>query len=169
MRFPGLLLGRMLKPRQTMNKTMRIYLDLCCFNRPYDDQSQVRVRLETEAKLSLQDKVRSGTCELVWSAVLDLENSKNPFIEHMQAIAQWRMLAANHVMAGPKVLAIAEPLVASGVHVFDALHVASAVAGEADLFITTDDRLLKRVRNLKDVKVFFPADALAFLENWYEH
>ena len=69
---------------------MRIYLDLCCFNRPYDDQSQVRIRLETEAKLSLQDKVRCGECELVWSAVLDLENSKNPFIEHMQAISQWR-------------------------------------------------------------------------------
>jgi hypothetical protein len=60
------------------NKTMRSYLDLCCFNRPYDDQSQVRVRLETEAKLSLQDKVRSGECTLVWSAVLDLENSKKP-------------------------------------------------------------------------------------------
>jgi hypothetical protein len=39
---------------------MLIYLDLCCFNRPYDDQSQMRVRLETEAKLAIQDKVRSG-------------------------------------------------------------------------------------------------------------
>lgn len=44
---------------------MRLYLDLCCFNRPYDDQSQLRVHLETEAKLSLQDKVRNGVCELV--------------------------------------------------------------------------------------------------------
>ncbi len=101
--------------------------------------------------------------------MLDLENSKNPFIEHMQAISQWRALAINHVMAGPDVLAIATPLVASGVHAFDALHVASAVVGQADLFITTDDRLFKRVRHLLDVKVFFPADALAFLENWYEH
>jgi len=148
---------------------VRIYLDLCCFNRPYDDQSQLRVHLETVAKLSLQDKVRSGECALVWSAVLDLENSRNPFIEHTHAISQWRALAANHVMAGPEVMAIAEPLVADGVHAFDALHVASAVVGQADLFITTDDRLLKRVRHLKAVKVFFPADALAFLENWYEH
>lgn len=148
---------------------MRIYLDLCCFNRPYDDQTQIRVRLETEAKLSLQDKVRSGTCELVWSAVLDLENSKNPFIAHMQAISQWRTLAASHVMAGSEVLSIAQPLMNYGVHAFDALHVASAVAGKADLFITTDDRLLKRVRNLNSLKVFFPAEALAFLENWYEH
>ncbi len=58
---------------------MRIYLDLCCFNRPYDDQGQTRVRLETEAKLVLQQKVRDGQCELVWSAILDFENSKSPF------------------------------------------------------------------------------------------
>lgn len=148
---------------------MLIYLDLCCFNRPYDDQSQLRVRLETEAKLSLQDKVRGGECQLVWSAVLDLENSKNPYLEHMQAISQWRTLAANHVMADAQVVAIAETLRASGVHAFDALHVASAMVGKAELFITTDDRLLKRVRHLQDIKVMFPAEALAFLENWYEH
>ena len=58
---------------------------------------------------------------------------------------------------------------AGGVHAFDALHLASAVVGKADLFITTDHRLLKRVRHLQDVSVFFPAEALAFLENWYEH
>jgi len=148
---------------------MLMYLDLCCFNRPYDDQSQVRVRLETEAKLSLQDKVRGGACQLVWSAVLDLENSKNPYLEHMQAISQWRALATHHVMANAQVMAMAEPLVASGVHTFDALHVASAMVGKAELFITTDDRLLRRVRHLQDIKVMFPVDALAFLENWYEH
>ena len=53
-------------------------------------------------------------------------------------------------------------------HAFDALHLASAVVGKADLFITADHRLLKRVRHLQDVRVFFPAEALAFLENWYE-
>jgi predicted nucleic acid-binding protein len=87
----------------------------------------------------------------------------------MQAISQWRLLAANHVMAGPEVMAIAEPLLTGGVHALDALHVASAVVGKADLFITTDDRLLKRLRHLQNVKAFFPAEALAFLENWYEH
>ena len=48
---------------------MRIYLDLCCFNCPCDDQSQLRVHLEAVAKLSLQNKVCSGECALVWAAV----------------------------------------------------------------------------------------------------
>ena len=29
----------------------RIYLDVCCLNRPFDDQNQPRIRLESEAIL----------------------------------------------------------------------------------------------------------------------
>lgn len=43
---------------------MRIYLDNCCFNRPFDNQSQLRVRLETEAKLWIQERVAAGEIEL---------------------------------------------------------------------------------------------------------
>jgi len=50
---------------------MRIYLDMCCFNRPYDDQGPARIRLETEAKVLLQQKVKDAECDLVWSAALD--------------------------------------------------------------------------------------------------
>lgn len=39
---------------------MRIYLDNCCFNRPYDDQSQFKIRIESEAKLAIQEKVKMG-------------------------------------------------------------------------------------------------------------
>ena len=71
-------------------------------------------------------------------------------------------------MAGPEVIARAEMLLARGVHEFDALHVASALAGRADLFATTDDRLQRHLQSLSDIKIMFPADALAFMENWYE-
>ncbi|HPT57439.1 MAG TPA: PIN domain protein, partial [Casimicrobium sp.] len=49
---------------------MLIYLDLCCFKRPWDDQSASRVRLETEAKLFLQERIRNGLTSLVWSYAL---------------------------------------------------------------------------------------------------
>lgn len=39
---------------------VQIYLDLCCFNRPYDDQSQVRIHLETEAIILLQERIKLG-------------------------------------------------------------------------------------------------------------
>ena len=56
---------------------MRIYLDNCCFNRPYDAQNSFRVSLETQAKLYIQEKVRQGLYDLVCSYMLDYENSKN--------------------------------------------------------------------------------------------
>lgn len=55
---------------------MKIYLDNCCYNRPFDDQSQIRIHLETQAKLYIQSKIREGTYDLVWSYILDYENGK---------------------------------------------------------------------------------------------
>ena len=65
---------------------MKIYLDNCCFNRPYDDQSNLRIRLEAEAKLKIQEEIRNRNYELVWSYLLDYENSKNPFWERKEQI-----------------------------------------------------------------------------------
>jgi hypothetical protein len=45
---------------------MKIYLDNCCFNRPFDDQSQLRILLESEAKLKIQENIRAGKFELIW-------------------------------------------------------------------------------------------------------
>jgi hypothetical protein len=69
---------------------MKIYLDNCCFNRPYDDQSHLRIRLESEAKLKIQEEIRTGNYKLIWSYILDYENSKNPFMERKQQIAKLR-------------------------------------------------------------------------------
>ena len=52
----------------------RIYFDNCSYNRPFDDQNQIKVWLETDAKLYIQKLVKDGTLELVWSFVLDYEN-----------------------------------------------------------------------------------------------
>ena len=49
---------------------MRVYLDNCCYNRPFDEQVQLRVRLETEAKMEVQSQMRLGSLEYVWSEML---------------------------------------------------------------------------------------------------
>ena len=106
-----------------------IYLDMCCFNRPYDDQTQTRIRLETQAKLELQDHVKAGSCHLLWSAALDYECSRNPYPDNQLAITQWRWLAKKIIEAGPEVVALAKPMLENGIKSYDALHVASAIAG----------------------------------------
>lgn len=69
---------------------MRIYLDNCCFNRPFDDQKQIRIRLETEAKLNIQERILQKTIELAWSYILDFENEANPFEQRRLAISLWK-------------------------------------------------------------------------------
>lgn len=68
---------------------MKIYLDNCMFNRPFDEQTHIRIRLETEAKLAIQEEIRRGTYQLIWPYILDYENSKNPFQERKEQIIKW--------------------------------------------------------------------------------
>jgi hypothetical protein len=59
---------------------MRIYVDMCCLKRPFDDQSQPRIRLESEAVLALL-AAESATVDFIRSASLRLENRQNPLIQ----------------------------------------------------------------------------------------
>ena len=57
---------------------MLLYLDICCFNRPFDDQAQLKIRLESQAKLYIQSEILDGRFKLLWSYILEHENNKNP-------------------------------------------------------------------------------------------
>lgn len=124
---------------------MRIYMDNCCFNRPFDSQVQLRVRLETEAKLRIQERVVAGEIDLVWSYILDYENAANPFEERRAAVSLWRRHSVVDVVETPELLENARSLAALGIRSKDALHVACAVEAGCEYFLTTDDALLKRL------------------------
>lgn len=74
---------------------MLVYLDNCCFNRPFDDQGSLTIRLETEAKLDIQEKIKSGFLSLGWSYILDFENNSNPFLERRIEIQKWKGLSCS--------------------------------------------------------------------------
>lgn len=66
---------------------MRIYLDMCCLKRPFDDQSQPRIRLETEAVLALL-AAESATVDYIRSAARRLENRQNPIRVRVLGVAE---------------------------------------------------------------------------------
>lgn len=103
---------------------MRIYLDNCCFNRPYDDLSSETVRLEAEAKLLIQDLIQAGRIELVWSFVLSLENSENQDNEKRLAIAEWQSLSCLTVPPTRLAEERAGNLEEQGIKAKDAAHMA---------------------------------------------
>lgn len=135
---------------------MRVYLDNCCFKRPFDDQRQARVRLEAEAKLWIQEQIRSGMLELVWSYMLDFENAANPFEERRTTMSGWRQYAARDVEATAMILQRATILAGRGLKAKDALHIACAIAGECTYFVITDDDILKRRQDVHDITVIDP-------------
>ncbi len=125
---------------------MRIYLDNCCYNRPYDDQLQMRIHLDTEAKLHIQDMVKNNELELVTSYMLDYENAKNRFWHKRQAISEFLNENEAYYVSqdrNEEAIQIAEEIKKTGVKNADALHVACAILAKSNYFITTDDRLLK--------------------------
>ena len=135
---------------------MRVYLDNCTFNRPFDDQTQIRIRLETEAKLYIQERIQDGTLELAWSYILDYENKANPFEERRNVIQNWKANALIDVDANLEILIKANSLIEIGLRNKDALHLACSAAAKCDYFITTDDTILRKTVNFEEVKIIDP-------------
>ena len=137
---------------------MLIYLDICCFNRPFDDQSDLIVRLQTEAKLHVQEMIRAGALTLIWSVIMDVENSANPDLNRKVAIADWKQFGMVDMTVSERVEKIAETLSQVGIKPMDALHVACAIEAQAEYFLTTDKALLRKMAKHNSICVIDPVD-----------
>lgn len=143
---------------------MRVYLDNCCFNRPFDNQTQTRIRLEAEAKLHIQEKIREGVLELGWSYVLDYENAFNPYEERRNAIAGWRRYASADTDETKALITQANMLTRLGLKAKDALHLACAIATECDYFVSTDDGILHSGKDVPNIEIIDPPSLIRELE-----
>jgi predicted nucleic acid-binding protein len=136
-----------------------LYLDVCCFKRPFDDAALERVRREAEAVAELLDRVTAGTFALVRSPAHDFENERNPREDRRLATRLWLQTATRNVATTAGTVARARTIEALGFDPLDALHLAFAEQAAARWFVTTDDRLLRRARTHRDqlrVEVFTP-------------
>jgi len=143
---------------------MKIYLDNCSFNRPFDDQAQIRIRIEAEAKLYLQTLIDQGKLELAWSYILDYENMANPYEFRQLVIKKWKKKAAVNIHENESVLNYAEQLVKKDLKAKDALHIASAIEAGCTYFITTDDKILNKNSTIKSIEIISPVEMLDKLE-----
>jgi len=146
-------------------KRLKLYLDNCCFNRPYDDQKQEKIYIETEAKLFIQNKIKNGEYDLVWSFILDYENSANPDIEAMRSIQMWKNIATETVTITDSIREYANVLHNQGFGVKDSLHISSAVYSGVDFLITVDKGILKRKNLVQDLQIINPMDFISMEED----
>lgn len=140
---------------------MRLFLDTCSLNRPWDDQTHVRVHLEAESVLHVFDQVRRGNEELVTSDYLLEEIWANSDPLRREDVNHLLVHARFHVSARSSVVERAEALAVWNLAGYDALHVAAAEAAACECLLTTDDKFVRRAARAGAdirVKVLNPVD-----------
>ena len=145
-----------------MMKREKIYLDNCAYNRPYDDQKQLKINLETQAKLKIQEDIIDDKYDLVWSYILEFENNDNPYEYKKNRIEEWKEIAKIAVEENKEVKDMAKEIKMKGIDTKDAIHVACAKYAKADYFITTDVRLQKK--SIEGIKILNPLDYIRMKE-----
>lgn len=143
---------------------VKVYLDTCCYNRPYDDQTQLRINLEAQAKLFIQKQIVDGKLDLIYSFISVYENSQNPFAIRKNAIFDFFSNAVIYIDESnvEVIKQRAGKIMKTGIKTKDALHVSCAIEGKADYFVTTDIRLLKYSSD--EVKIINPIELITILE-----
>jgi len=121
-----------------------IYLDVCCLNRPFDDQMQERIRLEAEAVLLILARCQNREWRLLGSEAIGFEISRIPDEDRRRKVVLLASLADSKVSVTERVERRAMELEELGFKALDALHIACAEDGNADVLLTTDDRFLRR-------------------------
>jgi hypothetical protein len=127
-----------------------IYLDTCCLSRPSDDQTQDRIHLEAEAVLLILSHIEVGRWQWIGSEMLDFEMEQTPDQERRDRV-KWLVTHVHRsVPIEQPEIERAQQLEALGFHAFDALHLACAESGDASIFLTTDDKLLRLAIDLSE-------------------
>jgi len=127
---------------------MKVYLDVCCLCRPFDDQTSHRIRMETEAVITILKRCMTDW-NLVGSEVIEYEISGIADVERRKNVESILQFAYEWMMIDTEILACARKLHAMGMETFDALHLASADRSGA-VFLTTDDTLIKIIKKHAD-------------------
>ena len=140
----------MTKLVQAATKNYKVYLDNCCVSRPSDDQTQNRIQCETIAIMKILSYFYTGKWQWIISKILKTEINQNPDLK--------KRLSANALLNSvPQSVCVpfdeaeilrGEQIEALGFKEYDALHLACAESGKADIFLTTDDKITRKVKNV---------------------
>ena len=101
---------------------MRIYLDTCCLQRPLDDQTQPRIKIEAEAVLAILASVQAGDCSLLNSEALEYELTRIPDDKRRNEMMAVLALADERLEITDEAETLAESLENHGIEAIDAVH-----------------------------------------------
>lgn len=139
---------------------MKVYLDCCSLQRPFDDKSQPRIAVEAEAVLMILSLCESGRLKLISSDALHFEISRIPDQDRKEDALAILKITAESIDLTQEIEKLARRLIASNLKPLDALHLAFASVAKVDYFCTCDDKFLKKAKKLEslNIKVVSPTE-----------
>ncbi|HOJ10068.1 MAG TPA: PIN domain-containing protein [Clostridiales bacterium] len=126
---------------------LKIYFDACCYNRPFDDLTQERIRLETEAILLVMNKISNNGYKLYGSPAIEFELSRmNNDYKKKMVIMLYSSMKKELLKYDEKINIRSKALDAFNIKYFDALHIAFCEFYNIDYMLTTDKVLINAVK-----------------------
>jgi predicted nucleic acid-binding protein len=132
---------------------VRIYMDVCCLSRPYDNQQSDRIKLESEAILLILFHCQQKSWQLVDSDIINIEIAKISNIVKKQKVSSFLDLAFEKIALDDDIELRSAILQNFGIGLFDSLHIASAEKAKVDIMLSTDDILVKKAKQIRDLTI----------------
>ena len=133
---------------------MKLYFDSCCYNRPYDDQTQEKIHMEGESILAIINKCNQNNDEIIGSPVVDLEIDRISDIEKKEKVKSfyektitWKISYTESIIN--RVWELSEQ---ANIRTLDKFHLSFAEYSDANILLTTDSKFEKACSNL-DLKI----------------
>ena len=145
---------------------LKIYLDNCCYSRPFDDLSQVKIKNESDAKMFIQSLIKFDSVSLYSSFMLLNEINDNPYTSIKEHVLRFvTEYSSFHVSKAKEneVIPLSNEIMKTGIKKKDATHLACSLIAKCDYFITTDGCVTKYKTD--KIKILNPID---FVKEWGE-
>jgi predicted nucleic acid-binding protein len=127
---------------------VRIYLDVCCLNRPFDDLTQERIQFESEAILAILSRCQAGNWTLVVSEAVYLELNRIRNDDKLKKILTLLSMAREKLILDEAAIKRSSEFQKNGIKPMDSLHLAVAEISKVDVFLTTDDAFLRAANKI---------------------
>lgn len=127
-----------------------VYLDNCCYNRPFDDRSNIKNYLEREAILLIMQMAYDGNLCVYGSEVLQKEMSQiSNYDKRKNVEGLYQSIISDTITINEEIVSRAKIIMEqSSIKAFDSMHLASAEQS-ADVLLTTDAKFLKAANRIK--------------------
>jgi hypothetical protein len=134
-----------------MDNELLVYMDCCCLNRPADDQTQDKIRIESDAIMGILFKCFYGSWKLIGSDIVEYEIMRTPDLNKRNKALNLYSVKKEKIDFNDAIKTRAIEIQKYGLKSFDSLHFASAEYRDVDILLTVDKDFIKYSRDIDSI------------------